>query len=57
MSMYNQMIAKIEVSGRDARIAAIGEYFLPISETPTITKAVSIVLIKYCMKLLYIIVI
>lgn len=48
VSRYSHIIAKIDVNGREASMAAIGENFFPVSAIPTITKAVTIILIRYC---------
>jgi hypothetical protein len=46
VSLYNQIIARMETSGREARIAAIGANFFPNSETPAMTKADIIIFMK-----------
>jgi hypothetical protein len=44
VSRYSHIIARIEVSGRDARIAATGTNLFANSETPAMTKADTMIL-------------
>ena len=48
VSKYNQHKAKIEVKGKDAKIAAIQDIRLPISDIPAIIKADIMTFIKNC---------
>lgn len=48
VSEYSQIIAIMEVRGRETNIAAIGENLLPSSDTENIIRTVMIILIIYC---------
>ena len=49
VSLYSQMMARIDTSGSEANTAATGVNFLPSSDTPVIMSADTTILMMYCM--------
>lgn len=48
VSLYSQMMARIDISGSEASMAATGVNFLPSSDTPAMMSADTTILMMYC---------